>query len=410
MLYDWKDRRAWLIDGLSTLLHLVRAHLAHRRKNSHEVLFGEDGIKESGTQYTGKAAANEVLRNRSNMDLKISEKWNRLVEETSKKGVAESETTQKTQKTWEQLPDLVGEIFITLSMIFDIQTDVLTADGFGAKVRTSPRRHLEGWDFQHVASKADPLLPKATLLHDIGLGWVDLVRATNAITLFGVGFGEILQPMGVAQGHALCGEGGGAATGPAANPHGGGILCARWVGLPKGEDLLATSIPVIRDIMESVYRDPDNRERLQKLFPDIYWGSPDKVFETCHCGGGGAVARTQCDPVQVLLPTKFPNIFGRGLRSPPELLPPRGAVIFGHSVIFPLIWKSEAGSVPVEGRPPQPQLEPSSSHQSDSGLGTSIASSSVSEDASSTRSGKGKRFTNYLRRMVLKRSEQLKRS
>jgi hypothetical protein len=398
VLYDWKDRRAWLIDGLSTLLHLVRAHLAHRRIHSREVLFGEDDIKESGTQHTGKAAANDVLRNRANMDLKIYEKWNRLVEETSKKGEAASETTQKTQKTWEQLPDLVGDIYITLSMIFDIQTDVLTVDGFGAKVRTSPRRHLEGWDFQHVATGVDPLWPKAALLHDIGLGWVDLVRAINAITLFGVGFGEILRPMGVAA-FALGGEGGGTAAGPAASLPGGSILCARWAGLPRGEDLLATSVPVIRDILESAYRGPDDNERLRKLFTGIYWRSPDKVFENCHCG---AVAGTQCDRVQVLLPTKFPNLFARGLCSPPEPLPAHGAVIFGHSVKFPLIWKWEAGSVPSEGHPPKPQLASTLSHQSDSGLGTSVASSSVHRDASSTILGNGKSVKNTFRRLLRK--------
>ncbi|GIC87262.1 5'-methylthioadenosine/S-adenosylhomocysteine nucleosidase family protein [Aspergillus udagawae] len=381
VLYDCKDRRAWLIDGLSALLHLVRAHLAHRRKVGREVLFSERDIKEPNTPYMGKTAANAVLRNRANMDLKIYERWNRVVEETSRKGEEPPETSHKTQKTWEQLPDLVGEIYTTLGMLFDIQTDILTADGFGAKVHISPRRHLEGWDFQQVAAGTDPLLPKAALLRDTGLGWVDLVRAINAITLFGVGFGEILQPVDAAVDCALGGGGDGdtAGSGPAVNPPQGGTRCDRWAALPMGEDLLATTTPVIRDIMEGIYKDHDSKQRLWELFTGIYWHCPDKVFEDCHCRAtpGG----TQCDRVQVLLPTKFPTLFARGFRSPPEPLPAHGAVIFGHSVKFPLIWKWEACSVPTEGHLQPPQLTSRSSRQSDSGLGSSAASSSVHDES-----------------------------
>lgn len=85
VLYDGHDRRAWLIDGLSALLHLVRASIAHRRGRGQEVLFSEDDIKESDSPYTGMAAANDVLLNRANMNLKVYEKWNRLVEERSKR-------------------------------------------------------------------------------------------------------------------------------------------------------------------------------------------------------------------------------------------------------------------------------------------------------------------------------------
>ncbi|CAI7622322.1 unnamed protein product [Penicillium manginii] len=433
VFYDCKDRRAWLIDGLSALLHLVRARLAHRRKVGREVLFRDDDIKEPDTPHTGKAAANAILRNRANMDLKIYEKWNRIVEETSQKGKEHLETNLKTQKTWEQLPDLVGDVYTILGMLFDIQTDISTEDGYGARVHKSPRRHLEGWDFQQVTTGAD-LLPKAAVLHDVGLGWVDLVRAINAITLFGVGYGEIIQPVDTAQALSLSGEGdaNSAQPGPAANPPQGGIRCHGWATLPKGKDLLATTTPVIRDIMENIYRDPDSKKRLRELFTGIYWHSPDKVFEGCSCGT--VLGGTQCDRVQVLLPTKFPRLFARNFHSPPEPLPDHGAVIFGHSVKFPLIWKWEAYSVPTEGHPQPPQLMSQSSHRSDSGLGMSVTSSSANEESigqgstlqpassrstvgeapsrldlasvtgsdATTSSGKGKRADNIFKRLLKK--------
>ncbi|PYI19447.1 hypothetical protein BO99DRAFT_384495 [Aspergillus violaceofuscus CBS 115571] len=375
VLYDCKDHRAWLIDGLSALLHLLRAYLAHRRKAGREVLFREGDIEESDTPYTGKTAANAFFQNRTNMGLKIYEKWNRTVEETIQKGDEPFETIRKTQRTWEQLPDAVGDIYITLGMLFDIQTDRLTADGFGAKIRKSPRRRLEGWDFQQVATSADPTEPKAASLSDIGLGWVDLVRAINAITLFGQGFGEILQPVDTAQVPVN------AQSGPAVNAPQGRARCERWTTLPKDKDLLATTIPVIQDVKRKmICQDPDdNKKGLWKLCDDIYWHSPDKVFEGCDCGT--ASSGKQCDRVQVLLPTSFPKIFARNFHSPRVPLPNHGAVIFGHSMRFPLLWKVDAGSVPTESNLQPSQLTSQSSHQSNNGVGTSAASSSVWEDS-----------------------------
>lgn len=372
VFYDRNERRAWLIDGLSALLHLVRASLARRRRLGHEVLFDEDDIQESDTPYTGKAAARAVFLNKKNQDLKIYERWNRLVEETGQEGAA-LERKQTMRRTWEQLPDLVGEIYMTLRILFDIQTDVMTTNGYGARIRTSPRRHLEGWEFRDVATGADPLLPKATVLQDLGLGWVDLLRKINAIILFGVGFGDILRPLGIAEQDL------------AADPAQGGNLCARWTKLPSAQDLLATTTPVIRDMMDWAYRHPDDSRPLWELVGGLYWHSPDRVFDSCRCGADPTIC---CDRVQVLLPRQFPRLFARGLRSPSRPLPSHGAVIFGHSVTFPLNWTREAGTAPTEDRLPTTRLPLLSSGQSDmsAGSATTLTNEGPSSQAPSTRS------------------------
>ena len=121
-----------------------------------------------------------------------------------------------------------------------------------------------------------------------------------------------------------------------------GAPCTQWRILPKGKDLLATTTPVLKDIRERVYKDPSAANKwFWELMTNIYWHNPDKIFEECHCGEEQA-----CDRVQVLLPTKFPNIFSRGFQSPSEPLPASGAVIFGHSWKFPLPWHSKAESTP----------------------------------------------------------------
>jgi hypothetical protein len=101
--------------------------------------------------------------------------------------------------------------------------------------------------------------------------------------------------------------------------------------LPKGRDLLATTTPVIKHKKVSMYRDQSAANNIWELTTNLYWHIPDKVFEECHCKKG-----KPRDRVQVLLPTKSPGIFLRGLRSPSEPLTVNGAVIFGQSWKFPL--------------------------------------------------------------------------
>ena len=192
VFYDPGDRRAWLVDGLSALLHLVRAHIAKRRERGWKVIFKDEDTIEAGLPHTGKTAAGAFLRNETNMKLRIHEQWNRPVFEKITEGDAEPKSTVKTTETYEHLADLVDDIFGVLSMLFDVQEEALTGDGFGMRVRASPKRHLEGWDFFDVATLEGYVWPKTASLLDTGLGWVDLVRSIHAVTLFGVGFGEIV--------------------------------------------------------------------------------------------------------------------------------------------------------------------------------------------------------------------------
>lgn len=235
----------------------------------------------------GKAAAGDVLRNRNNMALKIYEHYHPVMEEEATQG-GKLLTKQRTLRTWEQLPDLVGDICVTLGMLFDIQTDATTTNGYGIKVKKSLRRHPEGWDFRDVAIGTDPLKSKATLLQDTGLGWVDLVRSVSAITIFGVGFGEVLEPLGIVEDSR-------SVAGPITGPL-GRHLCQKWARLSSARDLLATTTAAISDIRETVYLGSNGNQRPLKVSQDIFWHSPGRVLESCY-GGGGANFKPHCDRV-----------------------------------------------------------------------------------------------------------------
>ncbi|KAK7990034.1 serine/threonine protein kinase [Apiospora arundinis] len=432
LLYDREDNCGWLVDGLSALLHLTRARLAYRRSRGQTVEFEDDDITEaqSPLKYTGRAAAYALLTNPNNMGLKIYMKQETRVEEVSRKGKEkEEEIVEKITRTWERLPDLVGDIYQTLGILFDIQTDTKTLDGINFKIRTSPRRHLGGWDFHDVAADADPLWPKEATLQDWGWGWVDLVRGINAIVLFGNGFGDIIRPgqsiststASAAEGRTNM-EGVLRQTADTYHDHGGDSpdlhttsqsalpkmttdrpmespLCTRWATLPTKKELLATTTSVLDDIMNDVPQG-DTRECFLQLHSGIYWHNPDRLFEECQCETQAANAvhklasksrgknkrqEHTCDRVQVLLPTRFPSLYSTTLRSPPLPLPENGAAIFGHSVQFPLKWPVEAGSIPRVMLPTEP-IEMAITAQEGELVHESNAVSSTSNSEASTAS------------------------
>lgn len=70
------------------------------------------------------------------------------------------------------------------------------SSGVGGKLLDDqPRRYLKGWDFRDLATLRDPLYPRATELTAGGKSWIDFIRSIRAVTLFGRGFDEIIQPL-----------------------------------------------------------------------------------------------------------------------------------------------------------------------------------------------------------------------
>lgn len=245
-----------------------------------------------------------------------------------------------------------------------------------------------------VATRHDTLWPKVATIQAMSVGWVHLVRSLHAVTLFGVGFGELFRPArkeGQLQG-----------------------CCGATASVPTGKDFLA----VYGADLEEMLRTGSQRRNPWRLVGNVHWHSPDGVaFESCKCQHTeaqkpeglvkqerGANPKSKNTPklkglnrlrsmfrqhdqpdtpgeqslaatVQVLLPTTFPQLYGRGLRSPARVVS-RGAVIFGHCWKFPLRWSLTKDVPPVEGEPDPPSIDEVSSLMSDSGIGTSIAPSS----------------------------------
>ncbi|KAI1503638.1 hypothetical protein F5X99DRAFT_375055 [Biscogniauxia marginata] len=371
VLYDVQGRRAWLVDGASALLHLVRASLKHDSEDDFKSLFLYDSseLQESDHQGTGKSASISVLTNEQNQSLALYAQPEDTKEEVKIDGIGARSSVLSKTKTNYCLKDRIEDICDVLEEIIVHQVNVLTQDGVSTRCKSINRRHLEGFDFMDIAANEDPSWPRMATLKTTGRGWVDFTRAIHAITLFGTGFGDLIRPL----------EGKAAAC----------ASCCYNTPVPKGQDHLAVCVPELQEILK---KRGSKETTPWRLVDNIYWHNPDRTFEPCQCSKSRLPKH---DRVQVLLPVTFPKLWARGFKSPADLsLTPRGAFIFGHSWRFPLRWNDKGD--PEEGHPDQDMQEMVASFD-DSGVGMSADSSSAgasigsspshSSDANSTDPG-----------------------
>jgi len=389
VFYDSEEKRGWLVDGVSAVLHLLRSYLHFCRKDDCMrnvfTMYSNGDIEEAscGTAYTGAKAAFEILTNPSNQSIPLySKHFTPSEEHTARLGekLETGVTTFKTTSSNFTVKDRVDEICHILLQIMAYHDDMSTASGFGFRIRSSPRHHLEGFDFKDIAIPTGTLWPKVATIQAGSVGWVHLIRSLRAVTLFGDGFGELLRPAWRENQTQAC--------------------CSPTSLVPTGKDFLA----VYGADLESMLTARSKRRNPWRLAENVYWHSPDGVaFESCKCtttasprGGNMATHVTDTkgkglkhflgfehkqsrpnspsDRAQVLLPATFPQLYGRGLRSPATVVP-RGAVMFGHSWKFPLRWSLTKDIPPEEDEPDPPSMDEMSNLVSDSGLGTSVNSS-----------------------------------
>ncbi|KAL8407811.1 hypothetical protein RB594_006580 [Gaeumannomyces avenae] len=331
VLFDVEDRRAWLVDGLSALLHLVCASVELDRSKGLKVLIGdscEQNLHEAKNTHTGRAASKEVLMNEDNWSLTLYHNPPTLEEKISteigvdgKPGPPKHTRDMKLNPV--QFHQRVDDMYQFLQLIVDHQYNNDDTDGFHVKPRGMQRR-LEGSGFTDLAEAQDRICPKKLKLDTIAPGWVDLVRAVRAITLFGSGFGELLTPAPPAQ------PLGATDVGPTDGLlEGGGSVCSHWATLPKGKDLLAVSI---RDMPHNL-KDADLTSQRRLVAKDLYWLDAGSTAFGCKCSSD---LRSPCDRTQAFVREVTKLAADSSSQSPqsPQSpgLPKDGAVVFSHGL------------------------------------------------------------------------------
>jgi hypothetical protein len=154
VFYDSEEKRGWLVDGASAVLHLLRAYLKFCTDDdclSSVIMYSDGDIEEARrcTAYTGAKSAFEVLTNPINQSIPLYAKQSTPSEEhTARLGkkLDTDETTLKTTSSNFTLKDRVDEICQVLLQITAYHDDVGTQAGFGFRIRSSPRHHVEGFE------------------------------------------------------------------------------------------------------------------------------------------------------------------------------------------------------------------------------------------------------------------------
>lgn len=220
--------------GSSALLHLLRASLEHslHDKFSSQFMFDPEngGLEEPSRRFRSESAL-EVLLNTRNRKLRLYPLEEKSRDETVVQPDGRRETLTKTVTTYTTVEDRVVEIYESLEKIIDHEAQAeASAEGANMKPRLHDR--IQGWDFQDVAIGCDPLYLRVAKLTSIARSWVDLCKTIRAVTLFGLGYGDILKP--------------------AQNLTPDGDKCpALWQSLPSGRNLLAACVSDLKDIIDS---------------------------------------------------------------------------------------------------------------------------------------------------------------
>lgn len=324
ILYDTLDCRAWLSNGLHTLLHLVRASLRHDKGFSDladECLFDPLKLQEDPEPSSPKAAIN-FLRSRHNLEQPIFPDLDNIRTEQATSATQTLETEYRTSSKV-RLKDRVNNIIYALEQLIDHQAN-LDVYASGVPLRLTPRGKLEGYRFMDVAT-GRPLSPRVISLDvfsGAGKSWVDFTRSIKAVTLFGEGFGELLEPRGPDNGKSN--------------------MCDHWKTLPKDKDHLAVAA---HDLVKIFRQEGSVAHIPLQLAAGIFW-EPAALFEPCVCKGKRWRA---CNHAQALLPKSLLKTAQRHPAPPLQsLIGDKAAVVFGRSSIFPFSWPDRGDPTPAK--------------------------------------------------------------
>lgn len=295
IFFDDQERRGWLVDGASAILHLLRAQLENDafHQNGHFSIDDFQYLYANGDAGDVDACAT-LLRNRYT---RVDEDYSFASEIVQVQGGEPVRTDKRIVKTW-TVEMITRRIIHLLIQIVSHQQKFTNPH-----LRGTLREKLEGWSMKDVIDSDFILHPRALHLSSSGNGWVALAQDIGAVTLFGRGIGEILVPR-------------------PSHP------CRFWTHVPCGEDYLATTVPILRQICA----DFDDKMTTQALLTaSISWHQTSQLFEPCQ--GSTSDSKHKCDRVQSLFPV---NSIGKCTRPSAfyDEANAKGAVIFGRVARF----------------------------------------------------------------------------
>jgi len=229
VLQDMEDRRAWLSNAETMILHI--AH--HRNTVKPYVGEGFGTYLRAGSQDDPLSIRRAMLSNR-NMVLNRPDLLN-----STKDRIFEHH---------------VSDLFSIFEGLEGVQEEI-TRDT-GKELKFGDQNHLYGWEYLDIVNRKRHPQIRSTQLRKICGGWPRLARELNAITLFGVRFGEVMQPNGDYE------------------------LCSAFKTMPLGKDYLAMEVAKLHSLYEETgSHEPGNLAQITLFGTQLQ--QSEHLFEPC---------------------------------------------------------------------------------------------------------------------------------
>ncbi|KAF4960108.1 hypothetical protein FGADI_1126 [Fusarium gaditjirri] len=308
VFYDVEDRRAWLIDGASALLHLVRISLyrdTNDPESAYDWVYDPSKLKDHWPGVGSRQAAHQTLKGWNNRALGVY---------IVSSHVDSNGTLTPEYSTFEER---VKSIIHSLERLVDRQAKAASQDGIKISQSFDPRRDVVGFDIIDIIDPSVPIYPRIQHLNSWGNGWNDLIPTIGITTIFGRNFGDLIR---------------------SDEPN---DICPNWRSVPAGKDYLAASVSTMQMLHEKRLLRMEPGLVGGELTKKITWLASKEASVQCSClerhrMRGAQAARSDCNhnPVQFLAKRWWSRTIPHGLK-PVQLgsLDAEGAVIFGHTVL-----------------------------------------------------------------------------
>ncbi|TXB96893.1 hypothetical protein FocTR4_00011439 [Fusarium oxysporum f. sp. cubense] len=308
VFYDAEERRAWLVDGASALLHLVRISLhldINDPESAYDWVYDPSKLKDHWPGVGSRQAALQTLKSWENRALNVY---------IVNKHIDPNGVPVTKYSTFEER---VKTILHSIEKLIDRQAQAASQDGIKISQTLDPRRDVVGFDIVDIIDPSVPIYPRIQHLNSWGHGWIDLIPTIGITALFGRGFGDLIG---------------------ADEPD---LICPSWRSVPAGKDYLAASISTMQMLHEKRLLRMEPGLIGGELTKKITWVTAKEASLHCKClkrqGSNDAqTAGAECNhnPVQLLTKRWWSRTIPHGLK-PVQLgsLDPEGAVIFGHTVL-----------------------------------------------------------------------------
>ena len=270
LLYDQKDRRAWLVSALPVILHIIQL-----RNHTKPFFVGGKKVELSPLDPSRQGHAAREAVNRNKM-LKLSD----------------SESNEEKNYCFR---DAILDTWSILDRLMEREATMQAIPGM--TIQATWQSIMYGWEFRAVADEERHLKQKTQVLEKTAGRWYDLVKDVDAVVLFASGLGDIIKPR---------------------TDLGG--LCRKWRSLPKDKDYLAVCVPML----ETFYAKAGHRQDHQYLTSaKLEWHRGSMLFEKCPSAASSCY---ECNRLQQVYHDSYKTI---GHVLPPGKLEANGCVVFG---------------------------------------------------------------------------------